>query len=160
MEKNKQQVVDLLISHSQILIRSRPYSEELSQWGKQNIAQGAVIHKDYVIFDPLPDDAFGANVFLTLSDSFTIDNQTQRCIVVPFYTHPKNTIEVASATEKFTINLQLDAPLYSLYYEICEGDEVFYKFTFIPALVPITAHYIIDDQWGGKKGKMLQSGKV
>jgi len=30
------QTVDLLISHSQILLRSRDYDEKLSQWGKGN----------------------------------------------------------------------------------------------------------------------------
>lgn len=49
---NSNQVVDLLISHSQIQLRSRAYDEASSQWGKLNIDQGAVIHKDYVIFDP------------------------------------------------------------------------------------------------------------
>jgi hypothetical protein len=158
MRQNNQQVVDLLISNSQILVRSKPYCETLSQWGQKNIEQGAVIHRDYAIFDPLPDDTFGANVFLTLADSFTIDTQTLRCIAIPFYTHHEYNVEVASATEKFTIDLPLSAPLYSLYYEICEGDEVFYKFTFVATSTPIVAHYMIDDEWGGKKQKIIQSG--
>ena len=37
MENSKNQMVDLLISHNQILVRSRAYSEKLSQWGKENI---------------------------------------------------------------------------------------------------------------------------
>ena len=39
------QTVDLLISHSQILLRSRDYDEKLSQWGKGNVSQGAVFPK-------------------------------------------------------------------------------------------------------------------
>jgi hypothetical protein len=58
MSDKSMQTVDLLISHSQILLRSRDYDEKLSQWGKGNVSQGAVLHKDYVIFDPLPEDAF------------------------------------------------------------------------------------------------------
>jgi len=63
MNKKYYQEVDLLISHSQIQVRSRPFDEALSQWGKVNIEQGAVIYKDYVIFDPLPEDSFGANIY-------------------------------------------------------------------------------------------------
>ena len=55
MSDKKLQIVDLLISHSQILLRSRYYDEKLSQWGKGNVSQGAVLYKDYVIFDPLPE---------------------------------------------------------------------------------------------------------
>lgn len=158
MENDKSQVVDLLISHNQILVRARSYSEKLSQWGKENIKQGAVIHKDYIIFDPLPEDTFGANVFLKLTDKFVIDEKTQRCIVTPFYVNSSNNVEVASATEKFKISIKLNSHLYSLYYEICEGDEVFYKFTFVPTETPIRAHYLIDDPWGGKKDKALKLG--
>ncbi|HAV2003751.1 TPA: hypothetical protein JG991_004887, partial [Enterobacter hormaechei subsp. xiangfangensis] len=53
----KIQIVELLISHSQMLLRSRDYDEKLNYWGKGNVSQGAVLHKDYVIFDPLPEDA-------------------------------------------------------------------------------------------------------
>ena len=73
MQNSKNQMVDLLISHHQILVRSRAYSEKLSQWGKENIEQGAVIHEDYVIFDPLPEETFGANVFLKLTNNFVMD---------------------------------------------------------------------------------------
>lgn len=158
MENDKSQIVDLLISHNQILVRASSYSEQLSQWGKENIEQGAVIHKDYVIFDPLPEGTFGANVFLKLADKFIIDERTQRCIVVPFYVSDSNNVEIASATEKFKINITLTSLLYSLYYEICESDEVFYKFTFVPVETPIQAQYLIDDPWGGKKDKALKLG--
>lgn len=158
MEDSKNQMVDLLISHNQILVRSRAYSEKLSQWGKENIEQGAVIHNDYVIFDPLPEEAFGANVFLKLTDNFVMDENTQRCIVTPFYINNSNNVEVASAEEQFKINLKFDTSLYDLYYEICEDDEVFYKFTFVPAEIPTVAKYLMDDPWGGEKDKALKLG--
>ncbi|MFQ1012466.1 competence protein ComJ [Gilliamella apicola] len=158
MENSKNQMVDLLISHNQILVRSRAYSEKLSQWGKENIEQGAVIHKDYVIFDPLPEEAFGANVFLKLTDNFVMDENTQRCIVTPFYITDSNNVEVASAAEQFKINIKFDTSLYDLYYEICEDDEVFYKFTFVPAEIPTVAKYLMDDPWGGEKDKALKLG--
>ena len=44
------QTLDLLISHSQIQFRSRPFDETSSQWRKINFEQGAVLHSDYVVF--------------------------------------------------------------------------------------------------------------
>jgi hypothetical protein len=154
-----EQTVDLLISHSQVLVRSQKYDEDLSQWGKGNIVQGAVLHRNYAIFDPLPDDAFGAKVHLKLSDEFVIDEQSARCIVAPFHIQDPKSVEVASATEKFKVDLDFEHDSYSLYYEICEGDEVFYKFTFVPSSEFSSARYIKDDPWGGEKDKELVLGK-
>ncbi|MCF5804062.1 hypothetical protein ALP73_101287 [Pseudomonas coronafaciens pv. garcae] len=155
---NSNQVVDLLISHSQIQMRSRPYDEALSQWGKLNIDQGAVLHKDYVIFDPLPDVAFGANIILTLDTEFNLDTRTQRCIVVPFFVSKRNELEVASAAEKAKVFLDVEERRYALYYEVCEGDEIFYKFTFLPSTDEFDAKYLMDDPWGGIKGQTLAGG--
>ncbi|GAA3581100.1 competence protein ComJ [Gibbsiella greigii] len=160
MKSKYNQTVDLLISHNQIQIRSRPFNETLSQWGKKNIDQGAVIYDDYVIFDPLPEDTFGANIHLTLTNDFKIDKDTQRCIVAPFYIRNNENVEIASAAEKFKIDLDFENNLYSLYYEICEGDEIFYKLTFVPSETPITPMYLMDDPWGGKKNKPLEIGLV
>lgn len=123
--KNNAQSVDLLISHSQIIFRSRPYDEASSQWGKVNVEQGAVIHSDYVVFDPLPEDAFGANVHLNVASSFNLDEASQRCIVVPFHVTDPTHVEVASAAEKFNVELDLEKRDYALYFEVCEGDEIF-----------------------------------
>ena len=70
----------------------------------------------------------------------------------------KNIIEVASATEKIKVTLSLDKELYSLYYEICEGDEVYYRFTFVNTNAPIEPQYLMDDPWGRVKGKYLKIG--
>ncbi|WMY91273.1 hypothetical protein [Snodgrassella communis] len=43
--------------------------------GKENIKQSTLIHKDYIIFDPLLADAFGVNVLLKLTDKFVIDEK-------------------------------------------------------------------------------------
>ena len=93
MSDKKLQIVDLLISHSQILLRSRYYDEKLSQWGKGNVSQGAVLYKDYVIFDPLPEDAFGANVNIKVENVFALDKNAQRCIVVPFFITNKHKLQ-------------------------------------------------------------------
>lgn len=160
MSNKRNQVVDLLISHNQIQIRSRVFDEKSSQWGKKNIEQGAVLFKDYVVFEPLPEDAFGANVYLELTDKFKLDENSQRCIVVPFYITDRKNIEVASASEKFKIELDFEHDSYSLYYEVCEGEEIFYKFTFIPSEIPIEPAYLLDDPWGGEKTKSLLMGKI
>ncbi|WP_131828539.1 competence protein ComJ [Enterobacter ludwigii] len=149
MNDKKIQIVDLLISHSQIVLRSRDYDEKLSQWGKGNVSQGAVLHKDYVIFDPLPEDAFGANVNIKIENAFKLDENAQRCIVVPFFITDKHKLQIASATEKFYLNLELHDELYSLFYEVCEGDEIYYNFTLVPTKEAIAAKFLLDNPWGG-----------
>jgi hypothetical protein len=152
------ETVDLLISHNQILVRSRAYDEGLSQWGAGNVSQGALLHSDCLIFDPLPDDAFGAKVILEVADQFAPNAGSARCIVAPFHIVDRGLLEVASVTEKFKITLNLSLEDYVVYFEICEGDEVFYKFTFVPG-GDIEPKYLLDDPWGGLKGKILVSGK-
>jgi len=149
------QTIDLLISHSQIVVRSRSYDEGLSQWGAGNIDQGAVLHADYLIFDPLPDDAFGAKAYLRVVDKFEMDERAARCIVAPFRIEDRNSLEVASATEKFKILLELPLNSYDVYYEVCEGEEVFYKFTFASEAVHRQAMYLRDDPWGARKTSRL-----
>ncbi len=156
--KNTTQSVDLLISHSQIQFRSRPFDEASSQWGKVNLAQGAVLHSDYVVFDPLPEDAFGANVNLNLTNRFTPDETAQRCIVVPFHVTDPKQVEVASASEKFNVTLDLEKRDYALYFEVCEGDEIFYKITLVPTDTKVAAKYLLDDPWGGEKDQELVEG--
>ena len=51
--EKERQVVDLLLSHSQIQFRARGFDEGSSQWGEVNLEQGAIIHRDYVVFDPV-----------------------------------------------------------------------------------------------------------
>jgi hypothetical protein len=157
--KTNSQSVDLLISHSQIQFRSRPFDECSSQWGEKNLEQGAVIHSDYVIFDPLPEDAFGAHIHLELASHFNPDESAQRRIVVPFHVTDPSRVEVASASEKFSVELGLAERDYALYFEVCEGDEIFYKITLIPAEQIVSAKYLLDDPWGGEKNKMLVEGK-
>lgn len=156
--KNKDQSVDLLISHNQVQFRSRPFDEASSQWGKINLEQGAVIHNDYVVFDPLPEDAFGANIHLKLASDFDLDETAQRCIVVPFHVTDPNHVEISSAAEKFKVELDLEKRDYALYFEVCEGEEIFYKITLIPSEGKVPAKYLLDDPWGGEKDQILVEG--
>ena len=152
------QTVDLLISHSQIQFRSRDFDEISCQWGRVNLEQGAIIHSDYVVFDPLPEDAFGANVHLKLEIRFNLDPTAQRCIVVPFRVSDPGHVEIASAAEKFKVELDLEKRDYALYFEVCEGEEIFYKITLVPSDSKVPAKYLLDDPWGGEKDKVLVGG--
>lgn len=158
MQVDSTQTVDLLISHSQIIVRSREFNEDLSQWGRGNITQGALLHRDYLLFDPIVEGAFGANVILSICHEFKMDPACQRCILAPFCVVDKDQLEVASAAEKFKIYLPLNDELYSVYYEVCEGEEVFYKLTFIPSTHVVTPQYLLADHWGGEKGKKIIAG--
>jgi len=86
------------------------------------------------LFVPLiPEDAFGANIHLKLASDFDLDKTAQRCIVVPFHVTDPNHVEISSAAEKFKVELDLEKRDYALYFEVCEGDEIFYKITLIPS---------------------------
>ncbi|HDR2407767.1 TPA: hypothetical protein QCJ32_000966 [Enterobacter asburiae] len=158
MNDKKIQIVDLLISHSQILLRSSDYDEKLSQWGKGNVSQGAVLHKNYVIFDPLAEDAFGAKINIKVGNAFKLDENAQRGIAVSFFVTDPLNLQVASATEAFYLNLDLSDKNYSLFYEVCEGDEIYYNLTLVPTKEAISAKFLLDDPWGGIKGRPLKEG--
>lgn len=157
-----EQSVDLLISHSQILVRSGPYDEQLAQWGRGNVDQGATLHPGYLVFDPLPDEAFGAIVRLALVDAFTPDPDAARSIVAPFVVTDPTSVEVASAAEEFPVEIGLAAGAYDVHFEICEGegeeDEIYYRFTFVPNPAPAAPRFLLDDEWGGEAGRPLGTG--
>ncbi len=153
------QTVDLLISHSQVQLRARAFDEAACRWGPRNLEQGAVLHRDYVVFDPLPEDAFGAQVHLVLAEAFAPDPRAQRRMQVPFRVNPDARVQVASAAEAFDVTLALQPGDYALYYEVCEGDdEVYYRLTLVPAAQPVAARYLLDDPWGGVRDAPLQEG--
>jgi len=149
------QIIDLLISHHQIHVRSVPYNDDLCVWRDVNIEQGAILHPNYLVFDPLPDDSFGANVHINVTDTFNIDPKSQRCISAPFTITHRDDVEVASVSESFKVTVPLSAALYTVYFEVCEGDEIFYKITFVPTTKQHEATYVIDDILGAEKGTVL-----
>lgn len=149
------QIIDLLISHHQIHVRSVPYNDDLCVWRDVNIEQGAILHSNYLVFDPLPDDSFGANIKINVADTFQIDSTAQRCISAPFTITHRNDVEVASVSESFKVTVPLSAELYTVYFEVCEGDEIFYKITFVPTTHQHEAIYVIDDILGSEKGTIL-----
>lgn len=110
------------------------------------------------MFDPLPEDAFGANVYLSLATRFTLDDTAQRCIVVPFHVTDPIQVEVASASEKLKVELGLEKRDYALYFEVCEGDEIFYKITLAPSDSPVAPKYLLEDPWRSEKDQGLAEG--
>ncbi|MFG1734377.1 competence protein ComJ [Paenibacillus sp. 843] len=152
------QEVDLTISHHQIQVRSRDFDEELCQWGETNIKQGVVIHPGYLTFDPIPGDAFGAWVKLALKEAFIEDPNAQRRMVVPFDVLDPGKLELLSVMSDAVIELPLQAGRYALYFEICEDEEVYYRFTFVHEGERVQARYLMDDEWGGKAGEALSEG--
>lgn len=154
------QSYNLLISHNQIQVRTKEFDEELCSWGRGNLEQGVIIHDSYVVFDPLPEDTFGAYINVSFKSKFELNKETQRCIVVPFIIEQDSILSVASAGEKFNVDLVYTPGKYNLYYEVCEGDEVYYQLTFIATSVEINPKYIIDDPWGGVRGRELCIGKI
>jgi len=95
---------------------------------------------------------------LKLASDFDLDKTAQRCIVVPFHVTDPNHVEISSAAEKFKVELDLEKRDYALYFEVCEGDEIFYKITLIPSGGKVPAKYLLDDPWGGEKDQILVEG--
>ncbi|RRW43254.1 hypothetical protein EGJ52_14145 [Pseudomonas luteola] len=155
------QKIDLLVSHRQIQLWSRDFDDILCQWGKKNLEQGAVIHKDVAILDPIIDESFGANIILELSKGFSPDSTAERIIVFPLFIHDKNKVEISSVSEAFKVEIGLEEGYYRVYYEICEGgedEEVYYKLTFVPESQEFFPRFIISDDWGGRENQPLSIG--
>jgi len=168
----KTQTVDLGISHSQIVLCDKStYDDNRRNWGKFNVEQGAVLHGDCLIFDPLPDTTFGAFIHLSTADDFELDRVAQRAIVAPLVINTPDNLEIGSVPMQFKVELDIKRGFYHVYFEICEDledkdkeeDRIFYKFTLIKQSrqsKAIRPHYLLDDPWGGEKGKELVIGKA
>lgn len=155
------QEVDLLISHNQIRLENTDFREEYCSWGKSNIDAGALIFESFVSFDPLPEEAFGAKVSIYIEDNHKLNSNIHRSIRVPFQYSSREKLFIASAFEKHEIELNIESGKYELYFDILELDEVCYHFTLVKVNDEnaIKPEYIMDDDFGGEKGKTLPIGK-
>jgi len=175
----KTQTTDLGISHNQINLYDETTFDQNCEnrkkcrweWGDLNCEQGAIIHPDYLAFDPIIDGAFGAFVHLIQADNFELDQFSQRAIVAPFIIKNPDHLEIGSVPVQFKVELDLKPSLYHIYFEICEDfdkaideeDKLFFKFTLIKQSNRskiIRPHYLLDDPWGGEKDKELIIGKA
>ncbi|CCN84315.1 conserved hypothetical protein [Vibrio nigripulchritudo SFn27] len=150
---------DLLISHQQIRLENREFRDSYCEWGKENLSQGCIIHDGFVVFDPIVEGSFGANVNIKISDKFHMDHDTLRCISTHFDYSSEQPLIVSSAFEKFNINCDIQSGRYSLFFEIMEKEEVEYQFTLVPSsLGKEKSIYVIDDDFGGIRNKELKLG--
>ncbi|MCL2715968.1 MAG: hypothetical protein FWD68_15680 [Alphaproteobacteria bacterium] len=97
-------------------MRSREFDDELARWGHGNVAQGAVLHSDYVTFDPLLEGCFGAVVYLRISDAFSIDGTCRRCIVAPFRISNREKLRIGSVPSEVAVLLDFKEDLYAAYF--------------------------------------------
>lgn len=152
-----EQKIDLLISHHQIRLRSKPYLNEEHQWGDGNLAQGFILHNGLIIADPLAEGSFGAFVTVKISQKFTADPNAQRAAILPFNVINPQGITLSSAFEETPIELPFETGMYTAYFEICVAEEIYYTFTLIKG-IPQKAISLMDDAWGRHKDQIIESG--
>lgn len=157
----KEYTVDLLVSHNQIRLENRPFIESLCEWGRGNLNQGCIIHDGFVVFDPILEGSFGANVHLLIVDVFEVDKDCVRCIQTSFNYNSNHPLKISSAFESFVIRAELGNGNYNLYFEVVEAEEVFYRLTLVKSYCDsIISKYLKDDEFGGAEGMVVELGKV
>ena len=149
--------LDLEISDSQFGLRSRPCSDEELQWGEGNCAQGLLLLSGVVMFDPLSDEQFGADVIVRTAEKFLPSKSAQRCVQVPFEVVDTAELAVFSPCEELQVKLDVVPGDYTLIYEVCLGKEVYYVLTLLKGRVE-QATALKSDGWGMEKGVPLLSG--
>lgn len=153
------QIIELKISHNQITVFNPDYDPNICQWGDVNISQGGVINESSITVDPLVDDDFSANVTFIYDSRFIRSPQSLRVIRMPFRVIDPDNLSVISIFDEEKITLPLTSGDYELYYEVCQGDDVFYIFTFIDTSSVLPPVFLMDDHWGGKLNHKLIIGK-
>lgn len=149
--------IDLLIGYNQIQLRTRTYSEKLTQWTEKHLEQGAILHKNYLVFDPIADGTFGASINIYETEHFVMDKNAKRCILTSIENIKKNPI-ILSSMESIELKIDNSRKKYSVYFEVCEAEEVYYNITLTPYLSGMYSKFIIDDEWGGIKDSLLILG--
>ena len=150
------QLIGIQISHHQIQVRSVPFVEDNVQWNDESLEQGVLINRGHVIFDPIVDGEFFAKVNISLRDTYVKDVNALRAMVVPFDVVDLGNLFVASVITRHQIGVGLVVGEYSIYFEICEPDdvdEVYYNIVFVPG--KIGAKYLMDDNFGGVENGVL-----
>lgn len=151
--------IDLYVSHRQIHFRSGEYDESFNDWTKDEIQQGAILGKSHVVFDPIASGDFDALVNVRLANSFTLSGDVHRVLKFPF--RVDGDLYLASPMAEHKLNLDIVHGEYIGYFEICENseqEELYFNIVLIPNnSIPEAAEFIIDDRFGGKKGKLLVS---
>lgn len=149
--------LDLEITDSQFGLRSRPCTDDELQWGEGNCAQGMLLLSGVVMFDPLSDEEFGADVVVRTAEKFLPSKSAQRTVQVPFEVVDPAELAVFSPSEELPVKLDVALGDYTLVYEVCLGKEVYYVFTLIKERIE-QARALKSDGWGMEKDVPLVAG--
>ncbi|NMO16864.1 hypothetical protein HPC49_39390 [Pyxidicoccus fallax] len=153
-----EQKFDLLISHSQLRLRSKPYVDSEHQWGPGNAEQGFLLHDGLINADPLVEGSFGANVIVRVSETYTPDPAVQRSARLAFNIIEPDNVTVSSASEEFKVEFPFRAGPHTVVYDVCLANEVYYVFTILPTAGAESVMQL-DDNWGASKDAPLRTGK-
>ena len=87
---------------------------------------------------------------ISLQEYYVPDSNALRAMVVPFDVVSLNDLYIASVVTKHKINIEIDVGSYSIYFEICESDdidEVYYNLKFSKGRVE--PKFLQNDDYGG-----------
>jgi hypothetical protein len=149
--------LDLLISQSQLRLRSRPCEEDEFEWGDGNGDQGLVLLEGLVMFDTLSDEEGSADVIIRTPEKFSPHKSAQRRMQVPFTVVNPAELAVSSLEEELDFKLDLEPGEYTLIYEVCVGRDVFFVLTLLKGQLE-QATALKADGWGLKQGQVLRAG--
>jgi hypothetical protein len=156
------ELINLQISHSQIHIYSGAYRDDDVEWGDGNLDQGAILHESHLVFDPIIQEAFKAEVFVSVKNSYTKNPNALRAVIANFSVKKDRKVFLSSVPGTHELNLKIPEGSYNIYFEECEKndvDAVFFVVTLIKSKNIIKPHFLMSDQWGGEEGKELKLGK-
>ncbi len=149
--------LDLEISHSQLGLRSRAFTDDELAWGEGNIRQGLMWQPGLVMLDPLSDEEFGADVVVRTVEKFLPSKSAQRTVQVPFEIVDPAELAVFSPSEELPVKLDVEAGDYTLICEVCLGTEVYYVLTLLKGRIE-EAKALKSDGWGMVKDQPLPAG--
>jgi len=112
-------------------------------WKQKKLEKGAAFHSDYVIFDPLPEGAFGANIHLSTANRFDLEYIRPALHRRAVSCHGPLLCRDRLRFRKIYRRARLGgARVRAVKIEVCEVDEIFYSITLIP-----TQYKVQPDIW-------------
>lgn len=149
--------IDLNISQSRLFVSTREYDDDECVWTMGNYSQGALVLPGFLMLDPLSQEAFSATVIVRQSEKFSADKRAQRCLQLPLMVEEEAELLLASAGDEEPTGMVLPVGEYTLIYEVCIANDVFYTLTLLKQPCE-QAKALKADGWGLKKDQPLQLG--
>lgn len=150
---------DLSISQSRLFVATREFDDEECVWTMGNFSQGALVLPGFLMLDPLSQEEFSATVIVRQPETFSADKRAQRCLQLPFTVGEEAELLLSSAADEEATGMVLAAGDYTLIYEICVANDVFYILTLLKKPCE-NAKVLKADGWGLKKDQVLQPGVI